>query len=93
MRNDGMRAKPGEGSLLERSSSDPRAEVLEALRDGPKSCRELECDTGFLRAMAGDGLVTLDPDRFPDQHVPGNPLIGRLPGDTRPWPGWSRWNV
>jgi hypothetical protein len=73
--------------------ADPRVSVLAALADGPKSSSELACDTGFLRAMEEDGLVTIDADRFPDDHVPGNPFIARLPGDDQCWPGWARWNL
>jgi hypothetical protein len=46
-----------------------------------------------LRALAAEGSITLDPDRFPDEYVPGNPLIARLPGDERPWSGWEEWIV
>jgi hypothetical protein len=80
---------PGE---LTRGST-PREDVLEALVDGPKSSRELGVGRDILRSLEADGLVEFDPDRFPDDYVPGNPLIARLPGDEREWPGWARWNV
>lgn len=85
-----MQVIPYLGNVARDVWSDPRAEVIDALQDGPKSSDELGCDTGFLRAMEADGLVTIDPDAFPDEFVPGNPFIARLPGDERPWPHWSR---
>jgi hypothetical protein len=79
--------------LAKATPDDPRQDVLAALADGPKSSGDLGCDTGFLRAMAEDGLVAIDPDRFPGEFVPGNPFVVRLPGDERPWPKWATWNV
>lgn len=71
--------------------------IVAALQDGPKSSRELGLDplTGIagLREIEATGAIALDPDRFPDEYVPGNPLVARLPGDDRPWPGWRRWDV
>lgn len=67
--------------------------VRESLVDGPKSSRELDVDPADLRIMEGLGMIVLDPDRFPDEYVPGNPLVARLPGDERRWPGWARWNI
>jgi hypothetical protein len=70
-----------------------RQGALDALADGPKSTSELQLDPEFVRAMERDGLVAIDPDRWPDEYVPGNPMVVRLPGDERPWPGWKRWNL
>jgi hypothetical protein len=66
--------------------------VLDALRNGPKSSDETGCSPEFLRQMEAQGLVEVDPDRFPDEYVPGNPFIARLPGDKRPW-HWRGWRV
>lgn len=66
--------------------------VLSALAAGPRSSRELGMSPDLLREMAATGLILLDPDAFPDEAVPGNPLIARLPSDTTRWPGWDRWN-
>lgn len=75
--------------------SDPETErrerVLASLADGPKSSRELGVDVGFLRVLETAKDVSIDPDRWPDEYVPGNPLIARLPDDERHWPGWARW--
>lgn len=68
--------------------AEPRRRVLDALKDGPKSSDEIGCSTGFLDAMMLAGLVEIDPDPWPDEFVPGNPYIARLPGDTGEWPGW-----
>lgn len=70
-----------------------RDTVLAALQDGPKSSDELGVHAADLWKLAAWDLITLDPDRFPGRYVPGNPLIARLPGDDRPWPGWRHWNV
>jgi hypothetical protein len=67
--------------------------LLENLEQRPYSSRELGWVTSALRAVEKAGLIELDPDRFPEEYVPGNPLVARLPGDTRPWPGWKHWNV
>lgn len=72
---------------------DPREHVLTMLADGPKSSRELGVLTPLLKGMAEDGIVSIDPDHFPDEYVAGNPFIARLPGDDRPWPGWEKWNL
>lgn len=68
-------------------------DVLDALASGPKSSTELPVTDHQLREMKEAGLIAIDPDRFPGEYVPGNPLIARLPSDERTWPGWSRWNV
>lgn len=70
-----------------------RASVLRALRWGPKSTRELGIRVETARALAAEGTIACDPDRFPDEYVPGNPLVCRLPGDEKRWPGWEAWNV
>lgn len=78
--------------------------ILSALRAGPRSTRELAGDLAgehgdpmkvrdAVMRLQGMGLVETDPDRWPDEYVPGNPLVVRLPGDTTRWPGWERWNV
>lgn len=78
--------------------------VVQALAAGPKSNRELQAAGALgnlppfeciaaLRALEADGVVVIDPDQFPDEYVPGNPLVVRLPGDDQPWPGWARWNL
>lgn len=68
-------------------------ELCKALEQGPKSSRELGVSPEVLRGYAGMGVVRLDPDAFPDEYVPFNPLVVRLPHDERPWPGWKAWNV
>ena len=67
--------------------------IQKRLEDGPKSSRELEIPPEQLRLLAEKGLVVIDPDRWPDEYVPGNPMVVRLPGDERPWPGWKEWNL
>lgn len=67
--------------------------VLTELADGPKSSRELNVAPEFLRELKRDGSIKIDPDRWPDEYVPGNPMIARLPECDRPWPGWSEWNI
>lgn len=77
-------------------SREVRRRVLTALRHGPKSSSELGLDLDgirLLRALEAEGTIAIDPDRFPDEYVPGNPLVCRLPGDETRWPGWARWNV
>jgi hypothetical protein len=70
------------------------ARVMEVLAAGPMEHRELDRDLAeAAKALVESGEVTVDPDRWPDEYVPGNPYIYRLKGDERPWPGWSRWNV
>lgn len=66
---------------------------LRELKNGPKSTRELGITPQWARWLEGKEEVVIDPDRFPDEYVPGNPMILRLPGDERPWPGWEDWNV
>jgi hypothetical protein len=68
------------------------SEVLSRLADGPRSSRELGVDAMLLRGMESAGLIRVDPDPWPDEYVPGNPLIARLPTDDSRWPGWDRWN-
>lgn len=70
-----------------------RASLVEKLKDGPRESRELGVSPEMLRAAAEEGFITIDPDAFPDDYVPFNPFIARLPGDTRSWEGWKRWNV
>lgn len=67
--------------------------VLAALADGPKSSRELGVHAADLWKMEAVGLIRLDPDRWPNEYVPGNPLVARLPDDDRRWPGWKDWNL
>lgn len=67
--------------------------ILEQLSDGPKSIRELGISSNHAFDLALDKLVTIDPDQFPGEYVPGNPMILRLPNDTRNWPGWKEWNL
>lgn len=81
------------GNETESLLAAPYRRVLGALRDGPKSSSEIGCSPAFLRGMEANGLIKIDPDRFPDRYVPGNPLVARLPDDERPWPGWRRWNI
>lgn len=79
-------------------------DLLELLRDGPRSSAELMAGLGLAVAEAAglgyllkrlelDEVVSLDADRFPDEYVPGNPLVVRLRGDGRGWEGWRGWNV
>jgi hypothetical protein len=75
------------------TDTERRVEVLAALRDGPKSSVELAADVDFLRVLETARDIAIDPDRWPDEYVPGNPLVCRLPGDKRRWPGWGAWNV
>lgn len=72
--------------------------ILRALSGGPMSCRELDRALGGVHAadlwkLEATRKIVLDPDRFPGEYVPGNPLIARLPDDARPWPGWAAWNA
>lgn len=67
--------------------------IEHSLNDGPKSTLELEITPAEARALQEAGTVAIDPDRFPDEYVPKNPMVVRLPGDTRPWSGWTHWNV
>lgn len=66
-------------------------EVLVALESGPLSSDELRVEPRFLAGMAVKGLVEIDPDPWPDEFVPGNPYIARLPGDKSEWPGWKKY--
>lgn len=75
------------------SSRNTTTDVLAALADGPRSSDELGVHAADLWKFEARGLIVLDPDQFPDRYVPGNPLIARLPGDERPWPGWKDWNL
>jgi hypothetical protein len=63
------------------------------LIEGPKSTRELGIDVTDATELVEAGIVTIDPDMFPGEYVPGNPMILRLVGDDRPWPGWKKWNL
>ncbi len=73
-------------------------QLRKVLADGPKSTREL-ADLGIPlerkmgEELVADGVIKVDPDRFPDDFVPGNPLVVRLPDDKRQWPGWKNWNI
>lgn len=67
--------------------------VLAALAGGPKASHELGASAEYLQALAALGHVTIDPDPWPDEYVPGNPLVVRLPDDQRPWPGWRDWRL
>ena len=81
---------PRDSSEIQRSQ---HAAILRALRYGPKSSKQLVVRPEVLRALAAEGSIALDPDRWPDEYVPGNPLVARLPGDDRDWEGWATWNV
>jgi hypothetical protein len=70
-----------------------RAWVRSGLRNGPRSTKQLGLTTDLARALAAEGTIVIDPDRFPDEYVPFNPMVCRLPGDERGWPGWEAWNV
>lgn len=70
-----------------------RATVLRQLQLGPRSSKELGVAPDTLRLLRDDGTIAIDPDRFPGEYVPGNPLVCRLPDDDRPWPGWEKWNA
>lgn len=68
---------------------------MNALKTGPKASRELRVSVEMLIEMQKDGLINIDPDRFPDEYVPCNPMIARLPCDISAWPGWESegWNI
>lgn len=70
-----------------------RAWVLAALRHGPRSTRELGITPDLARSLADEGTIAVDPDRFPGEYVPFNPMVCRVPGDESDWAGWARWNV
>lgn len=63
------------------------------LAAGPKSTDEVGLEPDDARALAAIGVIEIDPDRWPDEYVPGNPMVLRLPGDERRWPGWKEWNL
>jgi hypothetical protein len=88
---------PNERMLLPRSSVGvmriDRAWVLAGLKNGPRSTTELGISVDLARALRVEGTIAIDPDRFPDEYVPHNPMVCRLPNDEAAWPGWSHWNV
>lgn len=84
-----MASEPAETPTLRHA----RSVVLRQLRLGPRSSRELGIAVDTLWLLEAEGTIAIDPDRFPDEYVPSNPLIARLHSDGRPWPGWKRWNV
>ena len=67
--------------------------IKASLANGPRSSRELNVSAQDLRSLAAQGVISIDPDRWPNNYTPGNPLIARLPDDERPWPGWRHWNL
>lgn len=70
--------------------------IRDALASGPKSIQDLGLsvsDVPALRELEATGRIVIDPDMWPDEFVPGNPMVLRLPGDETRWPGWKEWNL